>query len=30
MSAMDKAGYAQVVAKGLKAGIEQARRNAKR
>jgi pyrroline-5-carboxylate reductase len=30
MSAMDKAGYARVVAKGLKAGIEQARRNAKR
>ena len=30
MSAMDRAGYARVVAKGLKAGIEQARRNAKR
>jgi pyrroline-5-carboxylate reductase len=30
MSAMDKAGYARVVAKGLAAGISQARRNAKR
>ena len=30
ISAMDKAGYAKVVAKGLKAGIKQARRNAKR
>ena len=30
MSAMDRAGYARIVAKGLKAGIEQARRNAKR
>jgi len=29
ISAMDKAGYAKVVAKGLKAGIEQARQNAK-
>ncbi len=30
MAAMDKSGYAQVVANGLKAGIAQARRNAKR
>lgn len=30
ISAMDKAGYAKVVAKGLVAGIKQARRNAKR
>ena len=30
MSAMDQAGYARVVAKGLTAGIAQARRNAKR
>jgi pyrroline-5-carboxylate reductase len=30
MSGMDKSGYARVVAKGLKAGIAQARRNAKR
>jgi pyrroline-5-carboxylate reductase len=29
MSAMDRQGYARVVAKGLRAGIEQARRNAK-
>ena len=29
MAAMDKAGYARAVAKGLAAGIEQARRNAK-
>jgi len=29
MSGMDKSGYARVVAKGLKAGIAQARRNAK-
>jgi pyrroline-5-carboxylate reductase len=30
MAAMDRAGYARVVAKGLAAGIGQARRNAKR
>ena len=30
MSAMDEAGYARVVAKGLKAGVAQARRNAHR
>ncbi len=30
MSAMDKAGYARVVAKGLKAGMGRAKRNAKR
>jgi pyrroline-5-carboxylate reductase len=30
MAAMDKAGYPQVIAKGLAAGIGQARRNAKR
>lgn len=30
MSAMDKSGYARVVANGLKAGIAQARRNARR
>jgi pyrroline-5-carboxylate reductase len=30
MAAMDKAGYARVVARGLKAGIRQARRNARR
>lgn len=30
ISAMDKAGYAKVVAKGLEAGIKQARQNAKR
>jgi len=30
MSAMDRSGYARVVANGLKAGIAQARRNAKR
>jgi pyrroline-5-carboxylate reductase len=30
MSAMDKSGYARVVANGLKAGIAQARRNANR
>lgn len=29
MAAMDRAGYARVLAKGLKAGIAQARRNAK-
>lgn len=29
MAAMDKTGYARVVAKGLKAGIRQARRNAR-
>jgi pyrroline-5-carboxylate reductase len=30
MTAMDKSGYARVVAKGLEAGIQQARKNAKR
>jgi pyrroline-5-carboxylate reductase len=30
IAAMDKSGYARVVAQGLSAGIEQARRNAKR
>ena len=30
MAAMDRAGYARVVASGLKAGIAQARRNARR
>jgi pyrroline-5-carboxylate reductase len=30
MAAMDRAGYARVVAKGLAAGISQARRNAKK
>jgi hypothetical protein len=30
MAAMDKAGYGRAVAKGLAAGIGQARRNAKR
>lgn len=30
MSAMDKAGYARVVANGIRAGVEQARRNARR
>jgi pyrroline-5-carboxylate reductase len=30
MTAMDKSGYARVVAKGLAAGIQQARKNAKR
>jgi pyrroline-5-carboxylate reductase len=30
MAAMDRAGYGRVIAKGLKAGIEQARRNARR
>jgi pyrroline-5-carboxylate reductase len=30
MSAMDAAGYARVVGKGIRAGIEQARRNAQR
>ncbi len=30
LSAMDKSGYAKVVTKGLEAGIQQARRNAKR
>jgi len=30
MSGMDRSGYARVVTKGLKAGISQARRNAKR
>jgi len=30
MTAMDKSGYARVVAKGLDAGIQQARKNAKR
>jgi len=29
MAAMDRAGYARVIAKGLAAGIAQARRNAK-
>ncbi len=30
MTAMDKSGYARVVARGIRAGVEQARRNAKR
>jgi len=30
MDAMDRAGYARVVAKGLRAGVAQARRNARR
>jgi pyrroline-5-carboxylate reductase len=30
MAAMDKSGYARVIANGLKAGIGQARRNARR
>jgi pyrroline-5-carboxylate reductase len=30
MSTMEKAGYARIVEKGIRAGIEQARRNAKR
>jgi pyrroline-5-carboxylate reductase len=30
MTAMDKSGYARIVAKGLDAGIQQARKNAKR
>lgn len=30
MAAMDKAGYARVVASGIRAGVRQARRNAKR
>lgn len=30
MAAMDKSGYARLVAKGLKAGIKQARKNARR
>jgi pyrroline-5-carboxylate reductase len=30
MAAMDKAGYANVVRKGIRAGVEQCRRNAKR
>jgi pyrroline-5-carboxylate reductase len=30
ISAMDKSGYAKAVAKGLKAGVHQAQRNARR
>jgi len=30
MTAIDKSGYARVVARGIRAGVEQARRNAKR